>query len=52
MEQEIYREILKITGNTDAPKLNGELNFNDAGFRITKLNSYFKVTDEKNQVSK
>jgi hypothetical protein len=37
----------KITGNTDAPKINGELNFNDAGFRITKLNSYFKVTDEK-----
>lgn len=37
----------KITGNTDAPKLNGELNFNDTGFRTTKLNSYFKVTDEK-----
>lgn len=36
-----------VTGNTDAPKLNGELNFNDAGFRIIKLNSYFKVTDEK-----
>ncbi|TRX20777.1 translocation/assembly module TamB domain-containing protein [Flavobacterium franklandianum] len=37
----------KITGNTDAPKLNGELNFNDAGFRTTELNSYFKITDEK-----
>ena len=37
----------KITGNTDAPKLNGELNFNDTGFRTTKLNSYFKLTDEK-----
>lgn len=37
----------KITGNTDTPKLNGELNFNDTGFRITKINSYFKVTDEK-----
>ena len=37
----------KITGNSDAPKLNGELNFNDTGFRTTKLNSLFKVTDEK-----
>jgi len=37
----------KITGNTDAPKLNGELNFNDAGFRTTKLNSYFKIPNEK-----
>jgi hypothetical protein len=37
----------KITGNSAAPKLNGELNFNDTGFRSTKLNSIFKVTDEK-----
>lgn len=37
----------KITGNTAAPKLNGELNFNDAGFRTTKLNSYFKIPNEK-----
>lgn len=37
----------KITGNTDAPKLNGELNFNDTGFRTTKLNSLFRVSDEK-----
>ena len=37
----------KITGNTDAPKLNGELNFNEAGFRTTKLNSYFKIPNEK-----
>jgi hypothetical protein len=37
----------KITGNTAAPKLNGELQFNDTGFRSTKLNSIFKVTDEK-----
>ena len=37
----------KITGNTDAPKLNGELNFNDAGFRTTELNSYFKIPNEK-----
>ena len=37
----------KITGTTDAPKINGELNLNDAGFRITKINSYFKTSGEK-----
>ncbi|WP_264552083.1 translocation/assembly module TamB [Flavobacterium sp. N2038] len=37
----------KITGNTSAPKVNGELNFNDAGFRVTQLNSYFKTGKEK-----
>jgi len=37
----------KITGNASEPKVNGELFFKDAGFRITKLNSYFTVNDEK-----
>jgi hypothetical protein len=37
----------KITGNASAPKVNGELNFNDAGFRVTKLDSYFKTKEEK-----
>ncbi|MBE8725848.1 translocation/assembly module TamB domain-containing protein [Flavobacterium hungaricum] len=37
----------KVTGNTAAPKVNGELNFNDAAFRVTQLNSYFKVKQEK-----
>ncbi|MFB9079080.1 translocation/assembly module TamB domain-containing protein [Flavobacterium procerum] len=37
----------KVTGNTSAPKVNGELNFNDAGFRVTQLNSYFKTGKEK-----
>jgi autotransporter translocation and assembly factor TamB len=37
----------KITGTTAEPKINGELLFKDAGFRITKLNSYFNVNDEK-----
>ncbi|MBB4804485.1 hypothetical protein HNP37_004577 [Flavobacterium nitrogenifigens] len=37
----------KITGNTEAPKINGELNFNDAAFRVTQLNSYFKIGKEK-----
>ncbi|WP_348823470.1 translocation/assembly module TamB domain-containing protein [Flavobacterium aestuarii] len=37
----------KITGNASAPKVLGELNFNDSSFRITKLNSYFKTENEK-----
>jgi hypothetical protein len=37
----------KITGNATAPKVNGDLNFDDAAFRITKLNSYFKMANEK-----
>ncbi|KFF06546.1 translocation/assembly module TamB domain-containing protein [Flavobacterium reichenbachii] len=37
----------KVTGNTAAPKINGELNFNDAAFRVTQLNSYFKIKKEK-----
>ncbi len=37
----------KITGNTSAPNIGGELNFNEAGFRITQLNSYFKTDQEK-----
>ncbi|WP_456314674.1 translocation/assembly module TamB domain-containing protein [Pseudomonas shirazensis] len=37
----------KITGNASAPKVAGELNFNDTGFRVTQLNSYFKTDQEK-----
>ena len=37
----------KINGNASAPKVNGELNFNDTGFRVTKFDSYFKTKDEK-----
>ncbi|WP_433815590.1 translocation/assembly module TamB domain-containing protein [Flavobacterium johnsoniae] len=37
----------KVTGNTSQPKINGELNFNDTGFRVTQLNSYFKTKNEK-----
>ncbi|WJS96589.1 translocation/assembly module TamB [Flavobacterium johnsoniae] len=36
-----------ITGNTETPRINGELNFNDAAFRVTQLNSYFKIGKEK-----
>lgn len=31
----------KVSGTTDAPKVNGNLNFNDVGLRVTQLNSYF-----------
>nr|WP_317044623.1 translocation/assembly module TamB domain-containing protein [Flavobacterium frigidimaris] len=37
----------KITGNASAPKVNGELNFNETGFRVTKFDSYFKTKQEK-----
>ncbi|MDX6183118.1 translocation/assembly module TamB domain-containing protein [Flavobacterium sp. Fl-77] len=37
----------KVTGNAAAPKVAGELQFNDAGFRITQLNSYLKTNKEK-----
>lgn len=37
----------KITGNASAPKIGGELNFNDTAFRVTQLNSYFKTDQEK-----
>ena len=37
----------KIAGNAAAPKVSGELNFNNTGFRITQLNSYFKTNNEK-----
>ncbi|MEO8532164.1 MAG: translocation/assembly module TamB domain-containing protein [Flavobacterium sp.] len=37
----------KIAGNTTAPKIAGELDFNETGFRITQLNSYFKINKEK-----
>lgn len=37
----------KIVGNASSPKVSGELNFNDTGFRITQLNSFFKTDQEK-----
>ena len=37
----------KITGTSDAPKVNGELDFKNTGFRVTKFNSYFKTEEEK-----
>ncbi|MDA6069118.1 translocation/assembly module TamB [Flavobacterium sp. AC] len=37
----------KITGNASEPKVIGELDFKETGFRVTKLNSFFKTVDEK-----
>ena len=32
---------LKLTGTSEAPNINGNLKFNNAGLRVTQLNSYF-----------
>lgn len=37
----------KISGNTNNPKLIGELQFNDVGFKATKLNAKFKSINDK-----
>jgi hypothetical protein len=36
-----------ITGNTNSPKLNGDLKFNDIGFRVTTLNAAFQAMNDK-----
>ena len=38
---------LKITGTTDAPAIRGDLNFNNAAFNISKLNTYYRAPKEK-----
>ncbi|HRN98670.1 MAG TPA: translocation/assembly module TamB domain-containing protein, partial [Flavobacterium sp.] len=37
---------MDITGTPTAPRVNGELKFNDVGLRVTQLNSFFKDIDE------
>lgn len=37
----------KVTGTTSNPKYNGNINFNNADFKITKLNTKFTLKDEK-----
>jgi hypothetical protein len=37
---------LKITGTTDAPAVRGDLNFNQVGFNVSMLNSYFSMPKE------
>jgi hypothetical protein len=37
---------LRITGTTDAPSIQGDINFNKVGFNVAKLNSYFTMPQE------
>ena len=37
---------LKITGTTDAPAIRGDVNFNNVGFNVSMLNSYFRIPKE------
>jgi hypothetical protein len=37
----------KISGNTDQPKVLGDLKFNEVGFKVTQLNSIFKSINDK-----
>ncbi|NMH27374.1 translocation/assembly module TamB domain-containing protein [Flavobacterium silvaticum] len=37
---------LRIMGTTDAPKIDGDINFRDVKFKVTEINSAFTVTDE------
>ncbi|MDB5032014.1 translocation/assembly module TamB domain-containing protein [Mucilaginibacter sp.] len=37
---------LKITGTTTAPVIRGDVNFNQVGFNVTMLNSYFTMPKE------
>lgn len=37
---------LKITGTTSAPAIRGDVNFNNVGFNVSMLNSYFRMPKE------
>jgi hypothetical protein len=37
----------KISGNTDQPKVLGDLQFNEVGFKVAQLNSVFKSINDK-----
>ncbi|MEO6167716.1 MAG: translocation/assembly module TamB domain-containing protein, partial [Chitinophagales bacterium] len=38
---------LKVQGSTASPDLNGKLTFQDAGFNVTYINSYYKLENEE-----
>lgn len=40
----------KLTGTVDKPALNGELNFDQAGFNLSMLNNYFRIDKEKIEI--
>jgi hypothetical protein len=37
---------LKVTGSPSAPQVRGDVNFNQVGFNVSMLNSYFKMQKE------
>ncbi|RKR82298.1 autotransporter translocation and assembly factor TamB [Mucilaginibacter gracilis] len=37
---------LKITGTTDAPAVRGDINFDNAAFNVSMINSYYKLPKE------
>ncbi|MFD2866019.1 translocation/assembly module TamB domain-containing protein [Mucilaginibacter antarcticus] len=37
---------LKVTGTTDVPVVRGDVNFNEVGFNVSMLNSYFTMPKE------
>ncbi|WP_225312594.1 translocation/assembly module TamB domain-containing protein [Pseudotamlana haliotis] len=41
-----FKGNFKISGTTEAPKYDGTINFNQAKFRVTKLNTAFALIDE------
>nr|WP_249665344.1 translocation/assembly module TamB [Mucilaginibacter sp. Bleaf8] len=38
---------LKISGTTSTPQVRGDVNFNQVGFNVSMLNSYFTMPDER-----
>ncbi len=41
----------KITGTSKAPKIQGDLQFNEIAFKVKQLNSYFKSMNDKVEVN-
>lgn len=39
---------LNITGTASAPSIRGQIGFNDVGFNVTPLNSYFTIQNDAN----
>ncbi len=40
-----------LKGNTDAPRINGSLKFNDVGFNVAYINSYFTMPNQQIDVT-
>ena len=37
---------IKITGSSLSPQIRGDIRFSEAGFNITRFNSYYRISDE------